>query len=74
MGYTNILQWLPAHRGIEGNEAAESLAKEAAVAGQMWSRPPEWQEYIRFKPYLSDACSRNIAHFGLFNTNSIFSF
>lgn len=44
--YSITLQWVSAYRGIEGNIAAHSLAKKAAVSGLLWSSPPEWQDYI----------------------------
>ena len=33
-GHTTIMQWVPGHAGVDGNEAADCLVGEAAVENQ----------------------------------------
>lgn len=42
-GRNIALAWAPAHRGIEGNEAADVLAKQAAICSQWSTIDAEWQ-------------------------------
>lgn len=45
-GYEIIILWIPAHKGILGNERADEIAKQASVDGRLSECVPEWQNYI----------------------------
>lgn len=42
-GHNVTLAWVPAHKGIPGNEKADALAKRAAGYGERSLITPEWQ-------------------------------
>lgn len=40
-----VLTWVPAHRGIAGNESADTLAKRATIISEYSTMEPEWQMF-----------------------------
>lgn len=46
-GYKVQLLWVPAHRGIKGNDKADHLAKRASTSDSISDRSPEWQLFVR---------------------------
>ena len=72
------LQWIPSHRGIDGNEVVDVLAKEACATGHAVHLDYEFEEHLRLlgdhvKQYRSGEWERHKGE-NLFITQIIYHF